>query len=73
MFVVLAAFGVAAFWAGTAMSGQGEETGKPAVPEAPPPPAQLENLEAFVGQWRGAYEFMPAMFGESGKGTGVTT
>ena len=57
---------VTAFLAGRAVSGQGEEKAK--MREMPPP--QLKALDAFAGEWRGAYEHLPAMFGEPGTGTG---
>ena len=60
--------GVTAFLAGTAVSGEAEEM-KAKMAEMPPPP-QLTALDAFVGEWRSAYEHLPAMFGEPGKGIG---
>lgn len=63
---------VTGFLAGAVFSGEGEEKGKAGPPQPPPPPAELKALDAFVGQWRSTYEFTPAMFGEAGKGTGVT-
>lgn len=72
-FVVVAAvvLGVTAFLAGTAISSQGVEEKKVGPPMAmPPPPPQLKALDAFVGDWRGEYEHLPAMFGEATPGTG---
>ena len=69
--VLTVVLGVMAFVAGTAISGEGVEekqAGQDMAP--PPPPAQLKALEAFVGEWRGEYEHLPAMFGESAMGTG---
>ena len=62
------AVGVTAFLAGTALSGEGEKDKQAKMPEPPPPPAELKALNAFVGQWRGTYEHLPAMFGEAATG-----
>jgi hypothetical protein len=72
IFVValLAAIGVTAFWAGSAVSGQEEEAKKPEIPMPPPKPAELKALDAFVGDWKSEFEFLPAMFGSPGKGMG---
>lgn len=68
--VALAAAGVAAFGVGTVFSGEGQEA-PPATPPIPPsPPAELKALEAFIGQWRSTYEFLPAFMGQPGTGTG---
>lgn len=72
-FVVAAvmALGVTAFLAGTAISGEGQEEKKASPPmPPPPPPPQLKALDVFVGEWRGEYEHLPAMFGQTATGTG---
>ena len=66
-------FGVTAFLAGAAFSGQDVEEKKPGLLTPPPPPPQLKALDVFVGTWRGAYEHLPAMFGEAATGTGQGT
>jgi hypothetical protein len=72
IFVValLAAIGVTAFWAGSAVSGQEEEAKKPQMPMMPPKPAELKALDVFVGDWKSEFEFLPAMMGSPGKGMG---
>lgn len=64
---------VSGFLAGAVFSGEGEEKGEARPPQPPPPPAELKALDAFVGQWRSTYEFMPTMFGEAGEGAGRGT
>jgi hypothetical protein len=68
---VLAAVAVTGFLAGTVFSVQAGDQEKGEVPQPPPPPKELKALEAFVGQWRSSFEFMPAMFPQGGQGTGV--
>lgn len=63
-------FGLTAFVAGTAVSGEGQDEKKAGMPEIQPPPPQLKALGAFAGDWQSAYEHLPAMFGEPGRGTG---
>lgn len=74
MFIValVAAIGVTAFWAGSAVSSQEEVPKKPEMPMPmpPPKPAELKALDAFVGEWQSEFEFLPAMFGTPGKGAG---
>jgi hypothetical protein len=67
---LLAAIGVTAFWAGAVVSGQEEEPKKQKMPTPPPKPPELKALGAFVGEWKSEFEFLPAMFGEPGNGTG---
>ena len=72
---VIVAFGLTAFVAGTAFSGEEPAEKKPGMPgipgmQPPPPPPELKALQAFVGDWRGMYEFLPEMFGQPGTGTG---
>jgi hypothetical protein len=71
IFVValLAAIGVTAFWAGSVVSGQEEETKKLPMPMPPTKPAEIKALDAFVGEWKSEFEFLPAMFGAPGNGT----
>ena len=72
-FVVAAALalGMTAFLAGTATSGEGQEEKQASPPmPPPPPPPQLRALDGFVGEWRGEYEHLPAMFGQATTGTG---
>ena len=64
---------VSGFLAGAVFSGEREVKGEARPPQPPPPPAELKALDAFVGQWRSTYQFMPAMFGEAGEGTGRGT
>lgn len=66
---IVVALGLTAFVAGTALSGEGQEK-KVEMPEMPVPPPQLKALDGFVGEWRSAYEHLPAMFGQPGMGTG---
>jgi hypothetical protein len=67
---IVVAFGLTAFVAGTAVSGEGQEEKKVQMPQMPAPPPQLKALDAFVGEWRGVYEHLPAMMGQPGTGTG---
>jgi hypothetical protein len=69
---LLVIMGVVAFLAGAAFSGPSEEGKKPEMPQAPPPPPELKALDAFAGQWRSNFEFLPVMMGEPGSGTGMT-
>jgi hypothetical protein len=62
-----------AFCVGTVVSGQSQEPPEGTPPGPPPPPAEIKALSAFVGEWRSAYEFMPAFMGQAGTGTGHTT
>ena len=67
----IVAFGLTAFVAGTAFSGEGSDEKKPGMPGMqPPPPPELKALGVFAGDWRGMYEYLPAMFGQPGTGTG---
>ena len=74
--VMAAAICVTVLLGGGAVWGQLEEKQEPKepkkvkMPEIPAPPVQLKALNAFVGDWRSAYEHLPAMFGEPGTGTG---
>ena len=74
MLTALVVLGVTALWAGVAVSGQEEEkqAAPSAMPLMPPPPPQLRALNDFIGQWKGTYEFLPAMMGQPGQGTGVS-
>lgn len=72
--IVLVVVGVTAFLAGVAFSGEGDqEKPETKVAEAPPPPKELEALEAFAGGWKSVVEFLPAMLGQAGKGASHST
>lgn len=69
--VAVVAVGITAFLVGAAFAGEAEEEMHAKMPPEPPaPPGELKALDVFVGEWRGEYEHLPAMFGEAAKGTG---
>lgn len=73
LFVALLIVGAVGFLTGTVFSGEGDDQEAAPPPQAPPPPPELKALEPFVGQWGSSFEFLPAMFGQPGEGTGRGT